>query len=84
MNARKKVKPYYRGRLPPPSDITLASTTGKWVLASTILASSMAFIDSTAPQRYPPFLAARPQRAGKPTSSGFSTLTCSCSLPSFW
>ena len=30
------------------SDITLASTTGKWILASTILASSMAFIDSTA------------------------------------
>lgn len=27
---------------------TIASTTGKWILASTILASSMAFIDSTA------------------------------------
>ena len=30
------------------SDITLASATGRWILASTILASSMAFIDSTA------------------------------------
>ncbi len=28
--------------------VTLASTTGKWILTSTILASSMAFIDSTA------------------------------------
>jgi len=31
-----------------PSEITLVSTTGKWILSSTILASSMAFIDSTA------------------------------------
>jgi len=31
-----------------PPEITLGSTTGKWVLTSTILASSMAFIDSTA------------------------------------
>ncbi|MEM9676211.1 MAG: MFS transporter, partial [Bacteroidota bacterium] len=29
-------------------EITLGSTTGKWILTSTILASSMAFIDSTA------------------------------------
>ena len=28
--------------------ITLKSTAGKWVMASSILASSMAFIDSTA------------------------------------
>ena len=35
---------------PPPvtTDIRLSSSTGKWILASTILASSMAFIDSTA------------------------------------
>nr|WKN36522.1 MFS transporter [Tunicatimonas sp. TK19036] len=30
------------------SEVTLKSATGRWVLASTILASSMAFIDSTA------------------------------------
>ena len=30
------------------SSITLSSATGKWILVSTILASSMAFIDSTA------------------------------------
>ncbi len=29
-------------------EITLSSTAGKWILSSTILASSMAFIDSTA------------------------------------
>ena len=32
----------------PAPAVTLASTTGRWILASTILASSMAFIDSTA------------------------------------
>ena len=31
-----------------PPEIKLSSNTGKWILASTILASSMAFIDSTA------------------------------------
>lgn len=31
-----------------PSEVTLKSSTGRWVIASTILASSMAFIDSTA------------------------------------
>ncbi len=30
------------------SEISLSSSTGKWILTSTILASSMAFIDSTA------------------------------------
>ena len=33
---------------PSSTNIVLASATGKWILASTILASSMAFIDSTA------------------------------------
>ena len=33
---------------PSSPDIVLASATGKWILASTILASGMAFIDSTA------------------------------------
>ncbi len=33
---------------PSSAEITLSSSTGKWILASTILASSMAFIDSTA------------------------------------
>lgn len=31
-----------------PSEITLSSSTGRWILSSTILASCMAFIDSTA------------------------------------
>ncbi len=33
---------------PSTPDIRLSSSTGRWILASTILASSMAFIDSTA------------------------------------
>ncbi|MGB3777027.1 MAG: MFS transporter [Tunicatimonas sp.] len=33
---------------PSNTDVPLNSTTGRWILASTILASSMAFIDSTA------------------------------------
>ena len=33
---------------PATTDIRLSSSTGKWILASTILASGMAFIDSTA------------------------------------
>ncbi len=33
---------------PTSTNISLSSSTGKWILASTILASSMAFIDSTA------------------------------------